>query len=39
VADKVVFMDEGRIVQAAPPGEFFGDSADPRVRRFLSKVF
>jgi ABC-type polar amino acid transport system ATPase subunit len=39
VADKVVFMDGGRIVQVAPPGEFFGDSADPRIRRFLSKVF
>jgi polar amino acid transport system ATP-binding protein/general L-amino acid transport system ATP-binding protein len=39
VADKVVFMDGGRIVQAAPPDEFFGDGADPRIRKFLSQVF
>jgi ABC-type polar amino acid transport system ATPase subunit len=39
VADKVVFMDGGRIVQQAPPGAFFGESADPRIRRFLSQVF
>jgi len=39
VADKVAFMDGGRIVQAAPPGEFFGNCADPRIQRFLSKVF
>jgi len=39
VADKVVFMDGGRIVQAAAPGDFFGDRADPRIRRFLSQAF
>ncbi|MBW8720045.1 MAG: amino acid ABC transporter ATP-binding protein, partial [Variovorax paradoxus] len=39
VADKVAFMDGGRIVQAAPPGEFFGHCADPRIQRFLSQVF
>jgi polar amino acid transport system ATP-binding protein/general L-amino acid transport system ATP-binding protein len=39
VADKVVFMDDGRVVQSAPPGEFFGEGADPRIRRFLSQVF
>ncbi|WP_318646706.1 amino acid ABC transporter ATP-binding protein [Variovorax sp. VRV01] len=39
VADKVAFMDGGRIVLAAPPGEFFGNCADPRIQRFLSKVF
>lgn len=39
VADKVAFMDAGRIVQEAPPREFFGDHADPRIRRFLSQTF
>ncbi len=39
VADKVVFMDGGRIVQEAPPDEFFGEAADPRIRRFLSQAF
>jgi ABC-type polar amino acid transport system ATPase subunit len=38
VADKVVFMDGGRVVQEAPPDEFFGDGADARVRRFLSQA-
>ena len=39
VADKLVFMDGGRIVQAAAPGDFFGDRAGPRIRRFLSQAF
>jgi ABC-type polar amino acid transport system ATPase subunit len=38
VADKVVFMDEGRVVQDAPPAAFFGPDADPRIRKFLSQV-
>ncbi|MBS0339305.1 MAG: amino acid ABC transporter ATP-binding protein [Proteobacteria bacterium] len=37
VADQVVFMEAGRIVQAAPPEVFFGDDADPRIRRFLKQ--
>ncbi|MDB5829623.1 MAG: amino acid transporter, ATP-binding protein [Variovorax sp.] len=39
VADKVVFMDGGRIVQEATPDVFFGDRADARIRSFLSQVF
>ena len=39
VADKVTFMDAGRIVQEAPPSDFFGKDADPRIRKFLSQVF
>jgi polar amino acid transport system ATP-binding protein/general L-amino acid transport system ATP-binding protein len=39
VADKVIFMEAGTIVQAARPDVFFGDRADERVRRFLSQVF
>jgi len=38
VADKVVFMDGGRIVQESPPQEFFSDRADPRIRKFLSQT-
>ena len=38
VADKVAFMDGGRIVQIAPPEAFFSDQADARIRRFLSQV-
>jgi len=38
VADRVVFMDEGRIVEAAPPGEFFQSPREQRTRLFLSKI-
>jgi ABC-type polar amino acid transport system ATPase subunit len=39
VADKVVFMDAGRVVQAAPPDDFFSERADARIRQFLSQAF
>lgn len=38
VADKVAFMDQGRIVEMAPPGELFADPKHERSRMFLSKV-
>jgi general L-amino acid transport system ATP-binding protein len=38
VADRVVFMDGGRIVEAAPPAEFFGAPKTDRARLFLSQV-
>jgi len=38
VADRVVFMDEGRIVEAAPPEEFFQSPREQRTRLFLSKI-
>ena len=38
VADRVVFMDEGRIIEQAPPGEFFANARHERSRAFLSKV-
>ncbi len=38
VASRVLFMDDGRIVESAPPEEFFGDPKNPRLRDFLSKV-
>ncbi|MEV0276577.1 amino acid ABC transporter ATP-binding protein [Streptomyces sp. NPDC050610] len=37
-ADRVVFMDGGRIVESAPPEEFFGDPKTDRAKGFLSKV-
>jgi ABC-type polar amino acid transport system ATPase subunit len=39
VADRVVFMESGRIVQVAPPDEFFGHRADDRIRKFLTQPF
>jgi len=38
VADRVVFMDEGRIVEEAPPAEFFAHPKHERARDFLAKV-
>jgi polar amino acid transport system ATP-binding protein len=38
VADRVVFMDEGRVIEDAPPDIFFGRTTNPRVRGFLGKV-
>ncbi|CRK57383.1 Glutamine transport ATP-binding protein GlnQ (TC 3.A.1.3.2) [Alloactinosynnema sp. L-07] len=38
VADKVAFMDHGRVVETAAPDQFFGDPESLRLRRFLSQV-
>jgi polar amino acid transport system ATP-binding protein len=38
VADRVWFMDEGRIVETAPPEDFFGRAQHPRAQRFLSEL-
>jgi ABC-type polar amino acid transport system ATPase subunit len=38
VADRIVFMDQGRIVEKASPAEFFTAPSDPRARLFLDKV-
>ncbi len=38
VADKVIFMDQGRIVETAPPEEFFSAPKNARTRDFLSQV-
>ena len=38
VADRVVFMAEGRIVEEAPPGDFFANPKDERTRNFLGQI-
>ena len=38
VADQVVFMDEGRIVEAGPPEQIFDDPRSERLKRFLAEV-
>ena len=38
VADSVVFMDEGEIVEMNAPGEFFDNPESERTRLFLSQV-
>ena len=38
VGTKLVFMDEGRIVEENTPEEFFNNPQSPRAQEFLSKV-
>jgi len=38
VADRVLFMDEGLIVEQGGPAEIFGNPQNERTRNFLSKV-
>jgi glutamate/aspartate transport system ATP-binding protein len=38
VADRVVFMDQGAIVEDAPKAEFFGTPRSERAQLFLSKI-
>ena len=38
VANRVLFIDEGKILEEAPPKEFFGNPKNPRLVDFLSKV-
>jgi polar amino acid transport system ATP-binding protein len=37
-ADRIVMMDEGVIVEEAPPAEFFAAPREARTRQFLSKI-
>jgi glutamate/aspartate transport system ATP-binding protein len=38
VANRVVFMDRGQIVEDAPTAEFFGKPRSERAQVFLSKI-
>lgn len=38
VADRVVVLDQGQIIEQGPPAEIFGRAAVPRVREFLQQV-
>ncbi|HKY08781.1 MAG TPA: amino acid ABC transporter ATP-binding protein [Candidatus Binatia bacterium] len=38
VAHRIVFMDEGKIVEANEPEKFFASPESPRARQFLSKI-
>jgi general L-amino acid transport system ATP-binding protein len=38
VADRVVFMDGGEIIEVAAPDVFFERSSNERTRQFLSRV-
>ncbi|MCO4824993.1 MAG: amino acid ABC transporter ATP-binding protein [Amylibacter sp.] len=38
VADKMIFMDEGEIVEAGPPSQFFEAPKSARTKKFLSQI-
>ncbi|MGV0817501.1 amino acid ABC transporter ATP-binding protein [Martelella sp. AMO21009] len=38
VADRVIFMDQGSVIESAPPNEFFGNPREERTQRFLSQI-
>ena len=38
VATRVIFMDEGKIIEENSPNEFFDNPQNPRLKDFLSKV-
>jgi general L-amino acid transport system ATP-binding protein len=38
VADQMIFMDEGKIVEQASPQEFFTSPKNDRTKLFLSQI-
>ena len=38
VADRVAFLDQGRIAEIGPPAQIFNDPTEERTKQFLSKV-
>lgn len=38
IADRIVFMEGGRIVEQGPPDKIFGNAQDDRTRAFLRRV-
>ena len=38
VAHRIVFMDQGQIIEANEPEKFFASAESPRARQFLSKI-
>lgn len=38
VADRIVFMDQGQILEVAPPAKIFSDPEHPRLQQFLKQI-
>ena len=38
VADRVLFMDEGRVIETSSPRDFFSNAREERSRRFLNQM-
>ncbi|MBY8848077.1 amino acid ABC transporter ATP-binding protein [Saccharothrix sp. MB29] len=38
VADRVVFLDGGKLIESGPPAQVLGDPEHPRTRQFLKRI-
>jgi polar amino acid transport system ATP-binding protein len=38
VAHRVIFMDDGQLIESASPDKFFSDPQSERTKLFLSKI-
>jgi len=38
VADRIMFMEQGRIVEQGPPAQLFTQPREPRTGAFLAKI-
>jgi ABC-type polar amino acid transport system ATPase subunit len=38
VADRIVFMDEGQVMEDSPPQSFFSEPRTARGREFLARI-
>jgi ABC-type polar amino acid transport system ATPase subunit len=38
VADRIIFMDNGNIIEGAPPNEFFSNPKEERTKKFLKEI-
>jgi polar amino acid transport system ATP-binding protein len=38
IASRVCFLEDGHIVESAPPAELFTEPKDERTRRFLRRI-
>jgi polar amino acid transport system ATP-binding protein len=38
VADQVIFLDGGRVLESGPPERVLGDPTEPRTRQFLARI-
>jgi glutamate transport system ATP-binding protein len=38
VANRVIFMDDGRVIETGKPENFFTAPQSPRAQQFLSKI-
>ena len=38
IANRVCFLDAGRILEQGPPDRIFSDPQEPRTRQFLNRI-